>query len=202
MPQITPYQNCAPQAPKFVFVISFFSAQNSRKLCAKFSFEQIACRKTKAKIRAQQTHPILQYVLGCAHLHPCVAVCGLCLRLLSDDRGRGSMSSSEMAVAQIAHSDGALVIAQHQQTLDLVRQNALLAVAKHGLNEREHLVRSSPVFFRFLPDGRCGPKRETFGNFLRCSASPQATQISQNFPRKSYPPKSRNKFREILVRGK
>ena len=60
------------------------------------------------------------------------------------------MSSSEMAVAQIAHSDGALVIAQHQQALDLVRQNALLAVAKHGLNEREHLVRVFSCMYVFF----------------------------------------------------
>ena len=89
------------------------------------------------------------------------------------------------------------------RTVQLFDQDMLLE-AKHGLNEREHLVCSSPVCFRLLPDaGRCGPKRETFGNFLRCSASPQATQISQNFPRKSYPPpKSRNiKFRGSLVRG-
>ena len=44
-------------------------------------------------------------------------VCGL--RLLSDDRGRGSMSSSEMAVAQIAHSDGALVIGAASSSLGL-----------------------------------------------------------------------------------
>ena len=150
---LTPYQNCAPQAPKFVFVISFFSVQISRKLCAKFSFEQIACRKTKAKIRAQQTHPI-QYVLGCAHLHPCVWSAPA-----ERDRGRGSMSSKQRNGRSSNRSlRWCACIAQHQRTLNLVRQNALLVVPKHGLNEREH---SFPVFFRLLPPTRRKVRSET-----------------------------------------
>ena len=47
-----------------------------------------------------------------------------------------------------------------------------------------------------------GPKRETFGNFVRCSASSEATQISQKFLRQPDPHKCRIKFREFLVRGR
>ena len=46
------------------------------------------------------------------------------------------------------------------------------------------------------------PKRETFGNFLRCSASCEATQISKKNLRKPDLPKFRKTFRETLGRGK
>jgi hypothetical protein len=67
-----------------------------------------------------------------------------------------------------------------------------------GERSRLHLV----IYVSLLARPTSGPKRETFGNFLRCSASSEATQISQKFLRKPDPPKSRKTFRETLARGK